>query len=62
MKTLFKDGYIETSAKGNTYVGTVAHTIRSLAEKTARDKNYDYQETLNIYLMEFKNMVKDFNK
>lgn len=58
MKVLFRDGYIETNAKGNTYVGNVAHEFMHLAEKTAREKQYDFQSTLNIYLQEFKKMIK----
>lgn len=59
MKIIFRDGYIQTNINGNTYAGNVAHQFMHSANKFARENNCDFKEILNIYIKEYKNMVKE---
>jgi len=55
MKIKFTDGYIETSSKGNTICGNVAHELYRIANETARELKLDNQWCLH-------NTIKEYNK
>ena len=59
MKLLLRDGYIETSDKGNTYCGVVAHEIMNFCIKLAREENLDYNFVLNDAMIKFET---EFNR
>lgn len=57
MKTIFHDGYIITSHKGNTYLGETAQKLMHEAEKTSREFNKDFQTILCGYIKAYKKQM-----